>query len=137
LFEEREVNLSGFKSPRLNAISKNKLNPCVNAQYLPIRLSHREKEVVDLMLLGMTNKEIARHLYLSPETVKTHASNLFRKLGARNRTEAAIKVLALVAHEAPYSSRQDFASLEMVAEADQEYTADDSGLRETAISVSS
>ncbi len=51
-------------------------------------LSEREREVLGLMSSGATNKEIAERLFLSPNTVKEHTSSLFRKLGARNRTEA-------------------------------------------------
>jgi two-component system response regulator DesR len=51
-------------------------------------LSEREREVLALMSSGATNKEIAQQLFLSPHTVKEHTSSLYRKLGARNRTEA-------------------------------------------------
>jgi DNA-binding NarL/FixJ family response regulator len=51
-------------------------------------LSVREREVLDLIAAGSTNREIAEQLYLSPHTVKEHTSALYRKLGARNRAEA-------------------------------------------------
>ncbi|HUE27911.1 MAG TPA: response regulator transcription factor [Solirubrobacteraceae bacterium] len=51
-------------------------------------LSEREREVLDLIAAGSTNKEIADDLFLSPHTVKEHTSALYRKLGARNRAEA-------------------------------------------------
>jgi DNA-binding NarL/FixJ family response regulator len=51
-------------------------------------LSEREREVLDLIATGSTNREIAGKLYLSPHTVKEHTSALYRKLGARNRAEA-------------------------------------------------
>ena len=51
-------------------------------------LSEREREVLDLIAVGSTNKEIAEALYLSPYTVKEHTSAVYRKLGARNRAEA-------------------------------------------------
>ncbi len=51
-------------------------------------LSEREREVLDLIGAGSTNKEIAGQLFLSPHTVKEHTSALYRKLGARNRAEA-------------------------------------------------
>jgi two-component system response regulator DesR len=54
-------------------------------------LSEREREVLALMSSGATNKEIAERLFLSPHTVKEHTSSLFRKLGARNRTEAVLR----------------------------------------------
>jgi DNA-binding NarL/FixJ family response regulator len=51
-------------------------------------LSEREREVLELIGAGSTNREIAQRLYLSPHTVKEHTSALYRKLGARNRAEA-------------------------------------------------
>jgi len=51
-------------------------------------LSEREREVLDLIAVGSTNREIAETLYLSPHTVKEHTSSLYRKLRARNRAEA-------------------------------------------------
>jgi DNA-binding NarL/FixJ family response regulator len=52
-------------------------------------LSEREREVLTLIASGATNREIAERLYLSPHTVKEHASSLYRKLGVKNRAEAA------------------------------------------------
>ncbi len=51
-------------------------------------LTEREREVLDLVAGGATNREIAERLYLSPHTVKEHASALYRKLGVKNRAEA-------------------------------------------------
>ena len=51
-------------------------------------LSKREREVLALIASGRTNREIAAALYLSPHTVKEHASSLYRKLGVKNRAEA-------------------------------------------------
>ena len=55
---------------------------------LRLLLSEREREVLDLIAGGSTNKEIAERLFLSPYTVKEHTSALYRKLGARNRADA-------------------------------------------------
>jgi DNA-binding NarL/FixJ family response regulator len=51
-------------------------------------LSERERQVLELMGSGATNREIAGSLILSPHTIKEHTSTLYRKLGVRNRTEA-------------------------------------------------
>ncbi|HEY2769160.1 MAG TPA: response regulator transcription factor [Solirubrobacteraceae bacterium] len=51
-------------------------------------LTEREREVLDLIAAGSTNREIAERLYLSPHTVKEHTSAVYRKLRARNRAEA-------------------------------------------------
>jgi DNA-binding CsgD family transcriptional regulator len=52
-------------------------------------ISEREWEVVNLLLEGKTNQEIADALYISLSTVKTHLKNIFEKTGTRNRMEAA------------------------------------------------
>jgi DNA-binding NarL/FixJ family response regulator len=52
-------------------------------------LSPREREVLELIGDGATNREIAKRLYLSHHTVKDHTTALYRKLGVRNRAEAA------------------------------------------------
>lgn len=51
-------------------------------------LSARELEVLHELAAGRSNKEIAAHLHVSPNTVKTHVARLFEKLDARRRTEA-------------------------------------------------
>jgi len=51
-------------------------------------LSSREREVLELVATGATNREIAQQLQLSPHTVKEHTSALYRKLEARNRADA-------------------------------------------------
>jgi DNA-binding NarL/FixJ family response regulator len=51
-------------------------------------LSPRERDVLALVAGGATNREIAATVHLSPHTVKEHLTSLYRKLGARNRTDA-------------------------------------------------
>ncbi|MDZ7343234.1 MAG: response regulator transcription factor, partial [candidate division KSB1 bacterium] len=51
-------------------------------------ISKREYEVLELIAQGLSNQEIAKKLFISLNTVKTHSSNLFLKLDARRRTEA-------------------------------------------------
>jgi len=51
-------------------------------------ISKREHEVLELMSQGLSNQEIADKLFVSLNTVKTHASNLFLKLEAKRRTDA-------------------------------------------------
>jgi DNA-binding NarL/FixJ family response regulator len=50
-------------------------------------LTRREREVLDLVVKGMTNREIATHLGIGRRTVETHAGRLLCKLGARNKAE--------------------------------------------------
>lgn len=51
-------------------------------------LTHREKEVLNLMILGLNNPDIASKLFLSVSTVKFHVSSILSKLSAQTRTEA-------------------------------------------------
>lgn len=55
----------------------------------PPELTTREKQVLSLVVMGMSNGEIARQLYLTESTVKSHLGTAFRKLGVRSRAEAA------------------------------------------------
>jgi LuxR family maltose regulon positive regulatory protein len=54
-------------------------------------LSERELEVLALIAAGESNREIAARLFISISTVKTHLNNLYRKLGAANRTQAVTR----------------------------------------------
>lgn len=60
------------------------------------RLTPREREVLDLLTTGATNKTIASTLFVSNKTASVHVSNLMRKLGAGNRGEAAAMARRLV-----------------------------------------
>lgn len=51
-------------------------------------LSSRQAEVMELLVAGQTNKEIARSLGMAPGTVKVHVRDIFQRLGASTRTEA-------------------------------------------------
>jgi DNA-binding CsgD family transcriptional regulator len=51
-------------------------------------ITRREFEILELIAQGMSNREIAGRLYVSENTVKTHSSRLFDKLGAKRRTQA-------------------------------------------------
>lgn len=57
------------------------------------RWSEREAQIVDLLIAGKTNKQIARVLDLQEMTVKTHVRNIYRKLGAVNRADAVRMIL--------------------------------------------
>jgi DNA-binding CsgD family transcriptional regulator len=53
-------------------------------------ITRREMEILELVAAGMSNREIAEKLFVSENTVKTHCSRAFDKLGARRRTEAVL-----------------------------------------------
>lgn len=55
------------------------------------QLTKREAEVIIQLAQGLYYKEIAGRIYVSPETVKKHVRSIYKKLGVRNRVEAAMK----------------------------------------------
>lgn len=56
-------------------------------------LSAREEEIIARVAQGRTNLEISRILAISPFTVKNHVQRIIKKIGASNRTEAAVRYL--------------------------------------------
>jgi DNA-binding NarL/FixJ family response regulator len=62
--------------------------PATQAPVIDPPLTERERQVLDGMSRGKTNNEIGRELFLSEDTVKTHARRLFRKLGVNERALA-------------------------------------------------
>ena len=63
-------------------------------------LTQREQQVVALVAEGLTNKEIARELGISPATVKVHVERLIGKLGVADRTQAAVLAVKMQARDA-------------------------------------
>ncbi|HEY0279833.1 MAG TPA: response regulator transcription factor [Solirubrobacterales bacterium] len=62
-----------------------------------LELSDREREILVLLSTGATNREIAARLHVGPDSVKKTATVLYRKLGVRNRTEAAQRAATVLA----------------------------------------
>jgi DNA-binding CsgD family transcriptional regulator len=58
------------------------------ARLLELGITPRELEILEAMAAGLSNREIAERLFVSENTVKTHAGRLFDKLSARRRTQA-------------------------------------------------
>ena len=56
-------------------------------------LSEKEKEVVKLIARGLSNKEIAREIFLSEGTVKNHITSILSKMDLKHRTQIAITYL--------------------------------------------
>ena len=55
-----------------------------------LRITPRELEILELIAQGLSNREIAEKLFVSENTVKTHSSRVFDKLGAKRRTQAVL-----------------------------------------------
>ncbi|WP_445250113.1 LuxR C-terminal-related transcriptional regulator [Microcoleus sp. OTE_8_concoct_300] len=61
----------------------------------PYRLTQREQEVLELLVKGYCNEEIAKPLYITIATVKAHLTSIFEKLGVKNRSQAIVRALEL------------------------------------------
>ncbi len=73
--QEEVTNLAGGASRRLHAVSQ---------------LSTREMEVLDCVIQGLSNKEIAQELFVTEQTVKNHMTSVFRKLQVHDRVQALL-----------------------------------------------
>src|SRR5512143_2465322 len=73
-------------------------------------LTEREQEILRLVATGASNKEIAQHLTISTNTVKVHLRNIFSKIGANSRTEAAM--YAVHRGLLPFSSVNEIPNIE-------------------------
>lgn len=60
-----------------------------------IHLTEREREVLNWLVQGASNEQIAGHLYITVATVKAHLTAIFEKLGVTSRTQAIVKALKL------------------------------------------
>ncbi len=69
--------------------------PAGEAGALPEPLTGREIEILRLLAEGLTNREIAERLFLAEGTVKNYVTNILGKIGARDRTQAALRAREL------------------------------------------
>lgn len=77
-----QPNMAALLFKKMNGETKEKVNLS--------KLSRREIEVLKLVTRGMLNKEIGIELQISEKTVKNHVSNIFKKIGVSDRTQAAV-----------------------------------------------
>jgi DNA-binding NarL/FixJ family response regulator len=76
-----------FTATRLASALQRRLRPG------GIRLSERERQILDLLAEGLTTSSIARRLFVSESTAKGHLANLYEKLDATNRTQAVMNAV--------------------------------------------
>ena len=75
------------------AVGQLSLPPAYRRQIAKPTFTTREKQILALVVMGMSNGEIGRKLYLAESTVKSHLSSAFNKLGVRSRNEATALIL--------------------------------------------
>jgi two-component system response regulator DevR len=99
----KEVRAAGLVDAiRQAALGRSLIDPAIVAQVMdhvqkasrtdsrPKDLTDREREVLDLIADGLTNRQIGERLFLAEKTVKNYASSLFAKLGLERRSQAAV-----------------------------------------------
>ena len=84
------VNGDDYIQPRLIPLLNAKMIDIDNDSVKIEKLTRRELEVLKLLAIGKYNKEVAEELEISERTVKNHVSNIFKKIGVTDRTQAAV-----------------------------------------------
>jgi LuxR family maltose regulon positive regulatory protein len=89
--------LAAFEGSRLTSAPLSGLKPATLGPETQLvePLSERELEVLGLIAEGLSNREIAHRLFISPKTVKRHTSSIYGKLGVHSRTQAVAKARTL------------------------------------------
>jgi ATP/maltotriose-dependent transcriptional regulator MalT len=86
-FDERDRGLLSLLRPHLD-----RLRQAWEKRRCEGVLTHRELEVLELVAQGLTNRQVAHALFISPATVRTHLEHIYEKLGVRTRTGAVTAV---------------------------------------------
>lgn len=85
-----EIAMNNFYHPNVNHSNANKIN--LLNQKLHDAFTDREVEVLALLLEGLSNQEIAKRMFVSVNTIKTHLKNIFVKTNAKSRTHLIRKL---------------------------------------------
>jgi DNA-binding NarL/FixJ family response regulator len=90
-----DSELERVLAPTARAVAAGQLSVPISLrdQIAPRALSYREKQILGLVVLGLTNRQIADKLFLAESTVKTHLSSAFGKLDAHSRADATARIL--------------------------------------------
>jgi DNA-binding NarL/FixJ family response regulator len=86
----RAIKAAAAGQVQLSPKAAERLMREIRAPESPEKLTERETEVLRLLAVGKSNKEIANEMYISETTVKTHVSNILMKLNVPSRTQAAL-----------------------------------------------
>jgi DNA-binding NarL/FixJ family response regulator len=89
----KQAKMVRIQSPNDETISIQRLSSDEAQGLQMYPLTHRELEVLQLIVDGSSNAEIAKRLYITVGTVKTHVRNILNKLAADDRTQVAVRAL--------------------------------------------
>ena len=84
-----------WPSGKIYVKAERPLEPHSDLDQSNIKLTHRQMDVLQLLIDGESNKSIARNLGLAENTVKIHVASIFKSLGVANRTQAALEAQKL------------------------------------------
>lgn len=105
-FLEKPLKAQVFLDAVQKALSKSSTTTHISApavqdvQGLMSRLTPREREVLELIMSGMSNKEMAKKIGVSPRTIEVHRANLYSKMRADSLADLVRKGLAITTHNA-------------------------------------
>jgi DNA-binding NarL/FixJ family response regulator len=91
LINDKTTVLSNELVPEIFGDSRRSINgrgKKANARSLPVVFSNREKNILTLIVQGLSNREIAERLFLAEQTVKNYITIIYAKLGVHNRSQA-------------------------------------------------
>jgi DNA-binding NarL/FixJ family response regulator len=89
------VSNATYRSPSIEAMIADSASYCDNLPDNRVFLSVRDRQLLSGYLLGLTNKQMAERLNLSPRTIQTYSGQLLQKLGVNNRQKALIAALKI------------------------------------------
>lgn len=123
------MNIEGFTSPGDSPNpSSVHADPGKKPKSLAIHLTPRESEIVRYVMLGESNKQIARRLGISNYTVRDHVSNLLKKSGVTSRSRLALAFPAPLDQPAAAVSRPESVSPSSVSHRPNSHSLHDAGL---------
>jgi DNA-binding NarL/FixJ family response regulator len=85
-----ETPLSGLMATKVLEEFSRSSSPALASTEHPEQLTERERQVLELLVAGLSNRQIADKIYLSENTTKKHLRNILEKLHLNNRVEAAV-----------------------------------------------